>query len=108
VQDLRLAIRSLRATPIVSLVAVLSLALGIGANTAIFSLINGLLLRTLPVADPQRLAVVSSGAGLTPPAYSGARLEQLRRQTQVFDGVSVSMLFDGAPATEIDGRGGSR
>ena len=50
-QDLRLALRSLRATPLVSAVAVLSLALAIGANTAIFSLVNGLLLRELPVAD---------------------------------------------------------
>ena len=49
-QDLRLAFRSLRATPLVSAVAVLSLALAIGANTAIFSLVNGLLLRQLPVA----------------------------------------------------------
>jgi hypothetical protein len=52
-QDLRLAVRTLRATPVVTTVAVLSLALGIGANTAIFSLVNGLLLRTLPVVDPR-------------------------------------------------------
>jgi hypothetical protein len=51
-QDLRLAIRALRSTPIVSIVAVLSLALGIGANTAIFSLVSSLLLRTLPVVEP--------------------------------------------------------
>jgi hypothetical protein len=54
-QGLRLAVRSLWATPIVTAVAVLSLALGIGANTAIFSLVNSLILRTLPVANPQRL-----------------------------------------------------
>ena len=59
-QDLRLAIRALAATPIVSIVAVLSLALGIGANTAIFSVVNSLLLRPLPVEDPHRLVSISS------------------------------------------------
>ena len=58
---LRLAIRSLRATPVVTAVAILSLALGIGANTAIFSLINSLLLRPLPVERPDQLVAVSIG-----------------------------------------------
>jgi predicted permease len=58
-QDLRLAIRSLRATPIVTCVAILSLALGIGANTAMFSLVDSLMLRALPVRDPQRLAMLT-------------------------------------------------
>jgi predicted permease len=57
--DLRIALRHLRATPVITLVAVLSLALGIGANTAIFSLINSLIVRPLPIADPQRLVMVS-------------------------------------------------
>ena len=61
-QDLRLAVRALVATPVVTAVAVLSLALGIGANTAIFSLVNSLILRTLPVAEPQRLAILSGRA----------------------------------------------
>jgi hypothetical protein len=47
--DLRLAIRTLRSTPVVTVVAVISLALGIGANTAIFSILDSLLLRALPV-----------------------------------------------------------
>src|SRR5207253_9908091 len=58
-RDVRLACRTLAATPLATLVAVASLALGIGANTAIFSLLNSLLLRTLPVNDPSRLVLLS-------------------------------------------------
>lgn len=65
-QDLRLAVRSLCASPITSSVAVLSLALGIGANTAIFSLVNSLMLRTLPVADASQLVLLSDCAATTP------------------------------------------
>ena len=52
--DLRIAIRTMRATPIVTLVVILSLALGIGANTAMFSIVNSLLLRALPVESADR------------------------------------------------------
>ena len=69
--DLQLAVRGLWSTPIVSLVAVLSLALGIGANTAIFSLVNSLLLRQLPVADPQQLVTVTSSTALSHGLTSG-------------------------------------
>ena len=54
-QDLRYAVRTLARTPVFSAVAVLSLALGIGANTALFSLMDVMLLRELPVRDPQNL-----------------------------------------------------
>jgi hypothetical protein len=57
--DLRSAVRSLRATPIVTSVAVLSLALGIGATTVIFSIANSRLRRKLPVRDPGALVPVT-------------------------------------------------
>src|SRR5438045_3085510 len=59
--DLRDACRALKATPIVTVVAILSLALGIGANAAIFSILDSLMLRALPVQAPQQLAVLGIG-----------------------------------------------
>jgi len=85
-QDVRLALRALRATPIVTVVAILSLALGIGANTAIFTLVDSLILRPLPIADPQRLVILSGRRnGAVRPAFSYATFDQLRRQAQAFD-----------------------
>ncbi len=86
-QDLRLAVRALRATPVVTAVAILSLALGIGANTAIFSLVSSLLLRSLPVVDPQRLAIVATSTSLNSrPQYSYATFDQIRQHRDIFDG----------------------
>src|SRR5262249_42332812 len=56
--DLRLALRGLRRSPLFASVAILSLALGIGANTAIFTLIDQILLRKLPIKDPDRLVML--------------------------------------------------
>ena len=75
-QDLRHAIRLLRRNPGFTAVVVASLALGIGANTAIFQLLNAVRLRSLPVDRPGELAVVSiaggnQGMGLNPGAYGG-------------------------------------
>src|ERR1043166_7151100 len=58
--DLRFSLRNLRRSPLFTIVAVASLALGIGANTAIFTLIDQLMLRLLPVRDPQQLVLISS------------------------------------------------
>ena len=93
-RDLRLAIRSLRATPIVTCAAVLSLVLGIGANTSIFSLFDSLLLRPLPVARPDRLVMLSMGQ-TEDTQFSYALLEQLRRLDQ----------FDGATAWNVGSKG---
>jgi len=69
---LRLALRALRAAPAVSLTVGVTLALGIGANTAIFSVINALMLRTLPVVEPGRLVTISSDFALARGFKSGA------------------------------------
>src|SRR5687767_10723008 len=58
IADLRLAVRGLRRNPLFATVAILSLALGIGANTAIFTLIDQLLLRKLPVKAPEELVML--------------------------------------------------
>ena len=83
-QDLRFAVRALRATPVVTTVVILSLALGIGASTAIFSLVNGLLLRNLPVPDADRLVTLS--VGNTRQRFTYATFEEIRRHDHLFDG----------------------
>src|SRR5579871_212927 len=83
--DLRDAWRAIRATPTVSAVAILSLALGIGANTAIFSIVNALMLRSLPVREPEQLVQVMTGPQRT--SWTNPLWEELRdRQSRVFDG----------------------
>jgi putative ABC transport system permease protein len=103
-QDLRLAVRALVATPVVTAVAVLSLALGIGANTAIFTLVDSLILRPLPIADPQRLVIISGRRdGGVRPAFSYATFDQIRRRAQAFDGALAYSNPGGKSAMTVAG-----
>jgi len=84
-QDLRYAIRALRSGPGFAAVAILSLALGIGANTAIFSLVNAVILKYLPVDHPEQLVQIvdTSKDG----EYTNPIWEQLRDRQDIFSGV---------------------
>jgi putative ABC transport system permease protein len=84
--DVRYAFRSLRAAPGFTLVAVLSLALGIGANTAIFSLIDTLILKALPVAEPEQLVKLAMGDSRND-VFTNPLWEAIRDQDPPFNGV---------------------
>ena len=105
--DLRYALRGLRANPGFTLTVVFSLALGIGANTAIFSLINAVLLKSLPVAEPAELMQVTMGEDHGD-VFTNPIWEAVRRDQKVFSGLFAFgdesfNLADGGEARRVDG-----
>jgi len=112
-QDLRYALRTFRKSPVFVTIAVLSLALGIGANTAIFTLVDQVLLRLLPVKDPQQLVLLWSrgphyGSNNGRYKLSYPMYEDFRDHNQVFSGTfcrdefSMSVSAEGK-AERVDG-----
>jgi predicted permease len=105
VADLRYAIRTLRKSPGFTAVAILSLTLGIGANTAIFTVINAALLKSLPVKEPERLAILTDpdkrgwgGGWYCYRAYAG-----LRERNAVFSGLLARSDWGSELFVSIDG-----
>ncbi|MBV9503076.1 MAG: ABC transporter permease [Acidobacteriaceae bacterium] len=114
VQDLQFAVRILRKTPGFTFTAAATLALGIGANTAIFALLDAVRLRSLPVPDPGHLAVIqieggnNFGVSRNPDSLSYAVFEQVRDHQRGFSGVfawapSTFELGDGATRHAVNG-----
>ena len=96
-QDVRYGFRMLVKKPTFTIVAVLTLALGVGANTAIFSIVNAVLLRSLPYPDPDRLVRIyfnEPGVGLRDVRFSKPELDDLQSRAGVFE--EVTLIFYGS------------
>ncbi len=101
--DLRYAARALRTYPAFAAVAILSLALGIGANTAIFSLIDAVMLRSLPVSHPEELLQVTMGEQDYAEGFSNPVWEELRDRQDAFSQIFAycPWAFNLAPGGEV-------
>src|SRR6266478_918772 len=112
IKDLRYGLRSLVKHPAFTLVSVITLALGIGANTAVFTVLNAVMLRTLPVRDPDQLVFLSNPDrhGVNGGQETGNRFlfayhefEWLRDHSQVFSGLCAVQSAVSAQPVSVEG-----
>jgi predicted permease len=103
--DLRYALRGLRRSPLFAVIAVLSLALGIGANSAIFTLMDQVLLRKLPVSHPEQLVMLyqqgsNMGSNMGARMHSYPLFQDLQQRAEPFSAVACRRLFDASVSVD--------
>jgi putative ABC transport system permease protein len=109
-QDIRFGVRMLLKKPVFTAIAVLALALGAGANSAIFSVVNGVLLRPLPYKDPDRLVRLGEWSQQVPGmSIAYPNFKDWRERNRVFDGIAATQfdsynLADGDEPERLQGR----
>ena len=110
-QDIRFALRSLRKSPAFAVIAILTLALGIGANTAIFTVVNAVFFHPLPVKDPARLVeiftldqrkIFGSNTNVFPTSFPNA--QDIQQRAQSFSGVAIYESFATPVSVTVNGQ----